>query len=767
MNRLFLILLSCLALLPGVQAQPYPTTSYVISNNGRDLVRWTGPETEIDFSKDPALANISWIERQAFPSTVKKITLPYRYSETQDLALAFVSPGTLEHLGWEDDREAAERLEEDRHYLHFSHGGEVLYLYFRGLKSLYIPRQAKLGISDDGNILLVDDPFPAFERIDVSRHHTLYSSEKGILFDKQKKLLIRFPSTRTGHYELENRVEKISDYAFARSQLSSIAVSPNVSRIPVGCFNRASQLQTVLLPSTLKTIASNAFSRCFQLKTIPLPAQMDSLNGFAFCTALPKTIKLPASLSYVSGSAYVGSSVENFVIDSQNPHYSTIEGVLCTKDGNTLVSYPAGRKHKNVTIPEHITRIGKGAFFWQDSLTHIYLPEGLEEIHENALGRCFNLQEVVIPATVKKIERGAFSWTNLKSITFLNSFAYTETFQQSEYLFKKVEENRSLPRRVISHVEIPFSLNWPQGDVRSDTLYVPTEGIELYRIAQGWRHFGTIRSIDELPKPKVLPFQLSYDKRTLLRWVGEEQEVNFNNYPELQDVRTIAAGAFANNSNLRHIIAPLVETIAPAESNEKGAFEQCSQLISVEMPQLRSMGNAAFYECSRLRTFSLPNLENIGMSAVAYCIALENLELPRIVTIEGYSFNSCTNLRTVTLPSSLQTIGDYAFSFCRSLQRIALSATEPPTLGFDVWGGVETSQVDLNVPQNAISLYRSLNQWKKFRFRNDEHSSILSNRINTTKPLLIFDLIGRRQIISGYKQLQILETGKKRFNTGR
>ncbi len=253
----------------------------------------------------------------------------------------------------------------------------------------------------------------------------------------------------------------------------------------------------------------------------------------------------------------------------------------------------------------------------------------------------------------------------------------------------------------------------------------------------------------------------------MLRWVGEEQEVNFNNYPELQDVRTIAAGAFANNSNLRHIIAPLVETIAPAESNEKGAFEQCSQLISVEMPQLRSMGNAAFYECSRLRTFSLPNLENIGMSAVAYCIALENLELPRIVTIEGYSFNSCTNLRTVTLPSSLQTIGDYAFSFCRSLQRIALSATEPPTLGFDVWGGVETSQVDLNVPQNAISLYRSLNQWKKFRFRNDEHSSILSNRINTTKPLLIFDLIGRRQIISGYKQLQILETGKKRFNTGR
>ena len=165
--------------------------------------------------------------------------------------------------------------------------------------------------------------------------------------------------------------------------------------------------------------------------------------------------------------------------------------------------------------------------------------------------------------------------------------------------------------------------------MEEDTLFVPRESIELYRIAPGWKHFGVIRAVEELPKPRVLPFILSNDKQTLVRWKGEETEANFSDYPELAQVRNIGAGAFAGLSQLQQVLAPNVQRILSAQSAEKGAFEECASLARVAMPQLESIGNGAFYACEQLRVLDVPEVKNIGLNAFANCTALELHYFPK------------------------------------------------------------------------------------------------------------------------------------------
>ena len=72
-------------------------------------------------------------------------------------------------------------------------------------------------------------------------------------------------------------------------------------------------------------------------------------------------------------------------------------------------------------------------------------------------------------------------------------------------------------------------------------------------------------------------------------------------------------------------------------------------------------------------------------------------------------------LKTVTFPSSLSYIGDYAFYYCTGLSDIyAYPEPETVSLGFDVWLGVSQSNCNLHVYPEFVYWYTSANQWKEF-----------------------------------------------------
>lgn len=744
---LILFFLLCLVSPLGGRAQSYPSTSYELS--GSVLIRWTGSETDIDFSKDPNLREVDYISERAFPSTVKRVTLPYRYglgSPQVRLNRLFSAPENIEHLGWDDAPEGNQET------FQLAESGEEITYYFKQLKSIHIPRQMVLPSDEQNNVILANGYLKHLGIISVSPKHKLYTTRDGILMSRDYKTIIRCPATRQGHFEIPIQVEQLATFAFANCQLSSVAFSRTIKVIPERCFIRSKQLQIVLLPSGLEEIGAGAFTSCSQLRTIPLPASISTIKRYSFdnCKSLPSTIILPEHLSNFDGSVYASSSVTQFSISADNNNFSVIDGVVYSKDASVLYAYPADRRGKVFSVPASVTEIAPQAFYEQAHLEEVVLPEGLLKIKGQAFQES-SLRRIELPASVQEISYNAFSTSSLEHIVIHRKFDVLDwdgslNPSYSELLFQKAD---TAPRRsVVVYENFPFPLLWEANQpkrMEEDTLFVPRESIELYRIAPGWKNFGVIRAVEELPKPRVLPFILSNDKQTLVRWKGDESEVNFSDYPELAQVRNIGAGAFAGLSQLQQVLAPNVQRILSAQSAEKGAFEECSSLARVAMPQLESIGNGAFYACEQLRVLDLPEVKNIGLNAFANCTALETALLPKVISIEGYAFNSCTALRKLKLSQTLQEVGDYAFSSCTALQSIDLRASIPPRLGYGVWSGVNAKEVELNVPVNVIENYRVANQWQDFKLSNRVPSGIHRVSSYSQDNSNFYDLLGRKQ----------------------
>ena len=89
------------------------------------------------------------------------------------------------------------------------------------------------------------------------------------------------------------------------------------------------------------------------------------------------------------------------------------------------------------------------------------------------------------------------------------------------------------------------------------------------------------------------------------------------------------------------------------------------------------VGTWAFYDCSEMTSVSLPTtLETMGADVFMYCTGMTSVTIPDGVTfISGDFFRGCTSLKSVTLPDSLRETGGCTFMYCTSLTSVRLPAT--------------------------------------------------------------------------------------------
>ncbi len=105
----------------------------------------------------------------------------------------------------------------------------------------------------------------------------------------------------------------------------------------------------------------------------------------------------------------------------------------------------------------------------------------------------------------------------------------------------------------------------------------------------------------------------------------------------------------------------------------KNAFASCSNLTSISLPQnVTSIGNYAFYSCKGLESITIPNyVESIGDGAFCKCSSLTSVTIGSSVTSIGmYAFQECSSLKDITIPSSVTNIGINVFDGCSSLTSI-------------------------------------------------------------------------------------------------
>lgn len=115
------------------------------------------------------------------------------------------------------------------------------------------------------NIVTIDpDAFAmltGLQAFEVSSNHTAYCAIDGVLYTKDMKTLVRYPSGRSG---------------------SSFTVPAGVTTIGKYAFEDSTKLRNIILPSRLTTISYYAFAFCYNLETITIPASVTYISSYVF-----------------------------------------------------------------------------------------------------------------------------------------------------------------------------------------------------------------------------------------------------------------------------------------------------------------------------------------------------------------------------------------------------------------------------------------------------------------------------------------------------
>lgn len=271
----------------------------------------------------------------------------------------------------------------------------------------------------------------------------------------------------------------IGNWAFYDcTRLSSLDLPPFLNSIGRGAFFGCVSLDDIILPPALSSIGDRAFQRCTGLSSITIPASVTSIGSgvFSSCSALGSVkvhpdsqtyssiggvlfdkaqttlitvpsgyggfYKIPSKVIAIAASAFEGcrqldgiilpSSLTSipdaafsscagltfFSASSQNPTYSTINGVLFNKSGTTLIAFPVGSGGA-YAIPGGVTSIGDSAFSLAFNLTSVTCPASLASIGNSAFYACTGLTGITFPGTVNSIGNFAFSFcSGLSNLTF-------------------------------------------------------------------------------------------------------------------------------------------------------------------------------------------------------------------------------------------------------------------------------------------------------------------------------------------------------------
>ena len=137
---------------------------------------------------------------------------------------------------------------------------------------------------------------------------------------------------------------------------------------------------------------------------------------------------LPDTVNNIIAWGFVSTNMTAVHVTDNNTSFSSVDGVLFSKDKTELVFYPRCKSGKEFVVPETVTSIGSGAFESCKELASVTLQEGLKTIKKEAFVNCSEITSIVIPASVSAIENGAFAYTSLESITVdeNNKYYFTE-----------------------------------------------------------------------------------------------------------------------------------------------------------------------------------------------------------------------------------------------------------------------------------------------------------------------------------------------------
>lgn len=252
-----------------------------------------------------------------------------------------------------------------------------------------------------------------------------------------------------------------SSSTFTSSQFSTIVLPESMAQPPIAGLCMVPTLTRVILPSNyvmdvaflagtgihsarVRALTQYSYAYCTNLESVKFYDAVTDIgvNTFVNCLNLkylfiPKTLINIYDLTQEGVQSkcpvlnYVNPSFEKIEVDTENPNYSSDDGILYDKQKETLLYYPAGRSDKTYTIKSFVKNLGWLSFYMAKNLEQVNfgsiltriedlsfagsglksveIPDQIVEIGGCAFDTCENLTKVILGKKVKTIDAEAFA----------------------------------------------------------------------------------------------------------------------------------------------------------------------------------------------------------------------------------------------------------------------------------------------------------------------------------------------------------------------
>ena len=401
------------------------------------------------------------------------------------------------------------------------------------------------------------------------------------------------------------------------------------------------------------------------------------------CSECGGEVKYAVEGGYLTFDKKTGTvtDCDSSVTKANIPH--TIKGVTVTSIGGSAFRYCTSLT--SVTIPDSVTSIGEEAFYGCWDLTRLTIPGSVTSIDKDAFCFCSSLTSVTIPDSVTSIGDSAFygcesltSVTIPDSVTSIGSCAFYGCAS-------------------LTSVTIPDSVTSIGGSAFYGCTSLTSVTIPDSVTSIGDYAFYGCESLTSVAIPGSV---------TSIGWSAFYGCASLTSVTIPDSVTSIGGSAFYGCTSLTSVTIPDSVT-----SIGDYAFYGCESLTSVAIPgSVTSIGWSAFYGCASLTSVTIPDsVTSIGNCAFASCTSLTGIwvaegnshyandasgvlfnkdkttlvqcpgafaayTIPNSVTSIGeYAFSHCTSLTSVTIPNSVTSIGEHAFSDCTSLTSVTIS----------------------------------------------------------------------------------------------
>ena len=418
------------------------------------------------------------------------------------------------------------------------------------------------------------------------------------------------------------------------------------------------------------------------------------------------------------------TSIGDYAFQS-NPWYDNLTDEFETVGDNVLIKYNGTKS--SVTIPDTVKHIAGGVFKNNSKISEVILPNELLSIGDNALYGTA-LSTVTIPRSVTKIGTNAFPSCNLK--VYQPSAGYDYNSSNKTVLNDSYTKGNDTFYYIIKSDDTAEIIGCK---TTSTELTVPEE-IDGHTVSSigdyGFAKCSTLKSIT-IPKNIKTIGKYAFDgctgliNATIPTTVSSVGDYAFNNCAGLKNV-TISEGVESIGKGCFYNCTSLAEAVVPDTAKYVGAyaFYNCTSMVNATIgTTTESIGEYTFYNCEKLETVVIGySVKSIGNHAFYNC-GLSKVTIPSstqyigkyafannksmtkvthkkgINTIDEFAYQNCTSLETVTLPTSLEIISKGVFRNCSLLKTANLpsSLKELGSYAFDNCSSLPTVTIPTGV----------------------------------------------------------------------